>query len=308
MERGGGTSAPGVARRVGAAPVTARQLLTGPDQPTTVVATAGATYLATGAATAPVLSLATTTALRLPCAVLVAEALPPWRPGTTGVCGRGRIAVAGTTIRIARWWRPPAPRLSAGAPLRPAATWLARDHPQPLDAHGRDAATRLIRSLTGDDPRPPRAALDALLGRGAGLTPVGDDVVTALMVTLRAGAHPAAAALSTAIREAVAPVLRPREPDARTTVVSAALLWHATHGHCIPELAALLHHLGTAADTGTRWRAAADRLLRVGHSSGAGMLAGVALGVAMLACDERTPPHPPATVAPAATTVTGASR
>jgi hypothetical protein len=96
-----------------------------------------------------------------------------------------------------------------------------------------------------------------LLGKGAGLTPYGDDVLAGLLVTLRALGDGRADELAAEIDE-LAP--------ARTTFVSAALLKHAGRGECIPELAALL-----AAPSRDSYAA----LLRVGHSSGRGLAEGM---------------------------------
>lgn len=99
----------------------------------------------------------------------------------------------------------------------------------------------------------PDLDVDALLGAGPGLTPYGDDVLAGALVTLVALGSPAAATLAARVL-----------PQAfrRTTFVSAALLTHAARGECVPELAAYLAGGDPAA------------LLRVGHTSGAGLRQG----------------------------------
>jgi hypothetical protein len=101
------------------------------------------------------------------------------------------------------------------------------------------------------------AHLDAVLGRGGGLTPLGDDVVCGWLALHRAvGAEtPTAADV----------VRRARE---RTTLLSATLVEHAAHGEVIPEFAAWV--AASAADEPAR----AAALAAVGHSSGAGLLHG----------------------------------
>jgi len=110
------------------------------------------------------------------------------------------------------------------------------------------------------------AAATRLLGSGPGLTPSGDDVLTGFL----AGA--AAFGLDSGpLRETVA-VLAP----ARTTALSAALLWHAARGECIDELAGLAAVL-TSRRPGAPERAGpvVSRLLSVGHTSGAALALGL---------------------------------
>jgi hypothetical protein len=185
-------------------------------------------------------------------------------PGARGTVGGGRIELPGLRVRVTRWWRAPRPALHAVAGVAAP----------PLDDAGTAAAVgalvRGIRRLlpTRGHEFPAQAVLD-LLGRGPGLTPLGDDVLAGALVTLRAaGAHAAARALAV-------PVLA-HAPTA-TTFVSAALLAHAARGEAIPQLAALLHALGTPAQDAAR-----TELLRVGHTSGAGLLHGVAAALAAL--------------------------
>lgn len=107
-------------------------------------------------------------------------------------------------------------------------------------------------------------AVARLVGRGEGLTPLGDDVVCGWLAV-----HRAAGAPTPDVDEAV------RAHAHRTTLLSATLLDCALHGEGLPELGTWLHALGTPAEA----RAAAA-LLAVGGSSGAGLMAG-----AMLALD-----------------------
>jgi Protein of unknown function (DUF2877) len=122
-------------------------------------------------------------------------------------------------------------------------------------------------ALPGSGPVPVPAAthdhdlVRGLLGWGEGLTPVGDDVLAGMLVT-RTVLDPPAARRLAGLVDALAP--------ARTTAVSAALLRHAGRGECVPELAALLDGVPGALDA----------LLRVGHSSGAGLAQGVGLALA----------------------------
>ena len=110
--------------------------------------------------------------------------------------------------------------------------------------------------------------LDRLLGRGPGLTPLGDDVLAGWFTTRAALGRP---------DEELAAALR-RRPGA-TTLLSATLLDCAIRGEALPQLADWL-----ADPTGST----ADALLAVGATSGAGLLAGAQLALASLE-DHTTP-------------------
>ena len=105
-----------------------------------------------------------------------------------------------------------------------------------------------------------------LVGRGEGLTPLGDDLLCGWLAAHRA-AGVATPDLDAAVRR-LAP---------RTTLLSAGLLDCALHGEVLPELGAWLAAVGTPAEP---VRAAA--LLEVGHTSGAGLLHGARLALATL--------------------------
>jgi hypothetical protein len=248
--------------------------LVGRVRPATVVAsTESAVYFALEDERCTTICVAKPTAVRVPCAlVLGTDAVVPRLPvGAVGAVGRGLVSVNSTAYRVARWWRPPTVRPVAADPRRlgaalSALTGLVAD---PLDAAGRAAAGPLVQALAVGAPV--RPAVVRLVGRGPGLTPTGDDVLAAALVTLSALAPEAAAPLATAVID-VAP--------AATTAVSAALLRHAARGECIPQLADLLTAIVAGRDAGGLARAA-GALLSVGHCSGAGMVHGVILGVAV---------------------------
>jgi hypothetical protein len=203
-----------------------------------------AVYLATGDPECPALCLVDRQAVRVPCALLV-DAVPGLAVGTTGTAGAGALALPGFTGRVARWLRPLRPRRAA--PIR--GVW-ARPDPVLVD---------LTRALA--DGRPPDPYVLRLLGRGPGLTPLGDDLLAGLLVTL--------SARGCAAFEPAAAAVRAHAPS-RTTFVSAALLHHAARGECVPELAAFL-------DGGP-----VGALLRVGHTSGTGLARGALAGLGVL--------------------------
>jgi hypothetical protein len=110
-------------------------------------------------------------------------------------------------------------------------------------------------------------SLPSLIGRGEGLTPLGDDLVCGWL-----GASRAAGAATPGVDRAVRALLP------RTTPLSAALLDCALHGEVLPQFTAYLSALGTPAEP-----TAAAALLAVGHTSGAGLLHGARLALAALA-------------------------
>ena len=252
--------------------------LVGPARPAQVRAsTPQALYLEVDDADRTMVCLGSAQAVRVPCAVILeSKALPPVLPaGTIGSVGGSTIQIGSAAFRVGRWWRPPRPRgLGAVPPARLAGAvrWLTGRVADPLDAPGRAAVADLVGSIAeGAAPEP---AVDRLLGRGPGLTPTGDDVLAGALVTLSALGSPYAAGLAAAVLRSA--------PDA-TTSVSGALLRHAARGECIPQLADLLEAIGPWADdpaTGALPRAA-GALLAVGHCSGAGLLHGVLVGVAI---------------------------
>ena len=99
---------------------------------------------------------------------------------------------------------------------------------------------------------------EALVGRGSGLTPLGDDVLCGWLALHRA------AGVETPDHDARVRALLPR-----TTRLSAALLECAMRGEVVPEFAAYVAALGTPAEA-----IATAGLAAVGHTSGRGLLAG----------------------------------
>jgi hypothetical protein len=121
-------------------------------------------------------------------------------------------------------------------------------------------------------------AVAAMLGRGDGLTPLGDDVLCGWLAAHRA--------LGVATPEVDGAV---RAGLARTTLLSATLLDCALEGEVLPELGdwlvAVAAAPGAGAVAGHAW-AAARALLAVGATSGAGLMAGALLALEDLATRE----------------------
>ncbi|WP_370618265.1 DUF2877 domain-containing protein [Mumia sp. Pv 4-285] len=192
-------------------------------------------------------------AVAVPCGLLTGW--PDLAATRTVVLGEGVCVVDGRTLRVSRY-------VEARVAVRPA---LAADDLSDASllvavaAHLPTGTTAYDR-LGDDDPR----AVAGLLGRGPGLTPLGDDVLAGWLVTRYAAGLHAGQVVDRVLSDA----------PTRTTTVSATLLSHAARGEAVPELRALVDGLGAP---GTDARLAA--LLEVGHTSGAGLALGVALAV-----------------------------
>jgi hypothetical protein len=117
----------------------------------------------------------------------------------------------------------------------------------------------------------PRHRIDAdaatrLIGRGEGLTPLGDDLLAGWLAL-----HRAAGAATPEVDDVV------HSHAHRTTLLSATLLDCARHGEVVPEFAAWVGALGTS-DAPAR----ATALSAVGATSGAGLLHGARLALSAL--------------------------
>jgi hypothetical protein len=261
-----------------------RPVLAGPARPAELLGLSrGALYLST-AAQPGVLVVLCHDAARLPCG-LVLPATSAELPLTSLVSrsagfavGDGAVSWMGpdglVVLRAVREWAPPRP-----GPGRVAASALAAVRPVLADAVLADAGpagsdpgidSQVLAGLAdaARDYDASAAVAAHLLGRGPGLTPSGDDVLTGFLV----GA--AAFGLDVAALREVIEVLAP----ARTTALSAALLWHAGRGECIDELATVAGLL-CSPELGESGQAAAavSRLLSVGHTSGAALALGLVI-------------------------------
>ncbi|GAA3386660.1 DUF2877 domain-containing protein [Cryptosporangium minutisporangium] len=266
------------------ASVSLAPVLTGPVRAVPVTASLSrALYVDTLDPEIPALCLTAADAVRVPCALVLGPgvAVPTAAVGSTAWVGEGRIRLAsGASAAVTRWWRPSRPQvhlLHADARQR-ALRELAASPNGPageFDPAIQELAAQLATALTdATGSTGSTGAADgvrALLGRGDGLTPLGDDVLAGALVTLNAASHPAAHVLGSMVSGELA-----ARPGIATTPVSAALLAHAARGECIPELAAVL------TDSAARLEPAISALLRVGHSSGFGLLLGVDLALSVL--------------------------
>ncbi|MGI9156703.1 MAG: DUF2877 domain-containing protein [Marmoricola sp.] len=200
------------------------------------------------------LGVVTRSATHVPCALVLAGAaavdLSTVDRAEVGdgsvVLHAGRLQVA---VRLGRLANLLVPRLRSAPPSYVVERMLGHARVA-VDELGDPSALR----------RQVMASPSRLLGRGSGLTPLGDDVL--------AGWAAASVALGL-------PSTGP-DPRERTTLLSATLLDCARRGEVLPEFRALV--LALAAPNELRGvDKAARALAAVGHTSGAGMLLGACL-------------------------------
>jgi hypothetical protein len=146
----------------------------------------------------------------------------------------------------------------------------------PLD-RAADDVQALFEACAGDDAPRAGAAAERLLGLGPGLTPAGDDLVGAAFFAR----HLLAAGRGDAERwRATADALRARARE-RTHRISATLLGDLLAGDAYAPLHDLAAALLAVAPPGAAVEAA-ERLVRIGHSSGWDMLTGFLGGLGPL--------------------------
>lgn len=220
-----------------------------------------------------------------------------WRvsAGDRVLVGDGRVWLPGATVVSVRTRRPA--RVRWGAQPGPAAyaALLGEKASPVLRDRAREAADA---ALAGGALR---AAVGAMLGAGQGLTPSGDDALCGVLLALRAGGATVAHRL---VAEAV------RGLTHATTSLSASLLLAAADGYAVPDVVRLVALLTSGskdwqvppqpADSGvlrpscrsvdTAVGDALGRVLTIGHSSGADLVAGL-VGALEALCDH-TSPHP----------------
>jgi uncharacterized protein DUF2877 len=216
------------------APVRMRQALSGPPCRGRVLARfPSAVYVAVPYAFG-VIAVLGRDAVRLPCGLAVSA---------TNLDLPGDVVVGGGALRFGR------------IVIRPGRVMSARVERRPAPLRARVRAARAVVD-PADLTQPGR-----LLGRGAGLTPQGDDVLAGYLAGAAAYGVPA-----DDVR-----VVVDNEAASRTTTLSAALLRHAAAGEAIPQVGGLLDALGgrRALDS------ALAELFAVGHTSGAALASGV---------------------------------
>ena len=208
---------------------------------------------------------------RLPNSVMAATRFPPEVstviPAPAGVIiGDGGIEHAGRHLRVSRWWHP-CPELPPTQPsqIRALAQTCAELVPALDDAGiGEALARRSLNEVL--------RAGEALLGKGPGLTPEGDDIIVGALASYRLLGR----AAGLAANGFLASVERSLVPTAcrRTTRLSTSLIGHAVHGEVADALGRLLRAFTGRAELIPAVRA----LSALGHSSGPAMSFGAVRG------------------------------
>lgn len=203
--------------------------------------------------------------------------------------GAGRIALAGGEVVAldgAATWEPALPRFVAGdaEALRGRGAAMAaalgdRATPDSLDgARGREGLEALRRAVRDRDADAAARASERLLGLGGGLTPEGDDVLTATAAVMAAAGD--ALGFTAPERERFVAALVPADAAVRTTALSATLLALGAAGRVVEPVHRLLDLRGGDA----AWREALATLEATGASTGRAYAAAVAatlLGLAV---------------------------
>jgi hypothetical protein len=217
------------------APTRQRGMIAGPDLPGTVLGRFPSAIYIHVPAGFGVIALLTRDAVRVPCGLQL--------PSSSGEFPLDRLAgpvrVGGGALRIGTAEITVGRFVSVSVPRLPAPRRFDSDIDIDVDV----------------------AHPERLLGLGSGLTPSGDDVLAGYLVGAAAYGLPVEE-LRTFVRA---------EAPRRTTTLSAALLRHAAAGEAIPQVCRLL----LALDDGIGTDDALAGLLRVGHTSGAALAAGV---------------------------------
>lgn len=277
-----------MARRLtGAASDALLDLVRGTPRPATVVGAGQyATYvqLDAGADTngAGLLALVSREAVRVPCAIVLADtgspgALPPTElsPGARATVGANQVSWDGGSLTVVRWWSAARVTSAQAAPTDP------RELPRRLSTlrlalgeHRLPAAVPLALAVAADaigrcDPVAVADAVRPVLGLGTGLTPSADDAVAGLLLAARSWGGADGASTVSAVGALLAGDLL-----SRTTAVSAGLLRHAAEGRGAPEVVAAVEHL-TGSRVARDEQQALARLLALGHSSGRDTALGV---------------------------------
>ena len=195
-------------------------------------------------------------AVQVPCALRSRSRDPLPFDATSAYVRQGVLHLDGTPLVVGRF----------------TDVGVRRLDPEGITRRATDSATPLVVPPTAVSefvvrlclpPNLTAAHVSLLLGRGDGLTPLGDDILAGWLTVHRAAGVPT---------PTIDRLVRAHFP--RTTMLSATLLDCALHGEAIPEFASHLAALGTP-DEG----AATTALYAVGHTSGAGLAYGARLAL-----------------------------
>lgn len=256
-----------------------RGLLSGPETPATILgASSYAVWFLLGD---DVVVASTRDSSRLPNSVEVASDadggdLENVRDASNAVIGEGHIVAGNLEIAAVRWWDPkpalpPMSRRSLGAAIQGLpATVTGVDHARLRTAMRKRSSVDLT------------SAAVKLIGRGPGLTPEGDDYLAGGLAAVRLLGSAVGSVSTVRMLDAAADEIS-RLAHRRTTAFSAALIDHALRGDVAASAGAFLRALAGRGAVGASHR----ELLRVGHSSGPALAAGIVLGAQVLTTTRR---------------------
>lgn len=191
--------------------------------------------------------------------------------GSFAVIGPDRIVAGNLAIDVVRWWdpRPVLPSIS-----RPSLDAAVGGLPSAVT--GVDEAPLWTAMISGS-PMGLTTAAKMLIGKGAGLTPEGDDYLAGALAAARILGEAVGDLSLTRMLDAASMRLS-RLAHERTTTFSAALIDHAVRGNVAAPAGAFIRSLAGRGDIQFSHRA----LLEVGHSSGPALAAGIVLGARTL--------------------------
>lgn len=220
------------------------------------------------------------------------------QPGAPVTVGARDIVTGAEHYRLARTWRTAVPV------IRPCRQALAVLVDRLTDVEIGVSEPRVRALAVGLAAGEPRAAVRGLVGLGRGLTPGGDDVLAGTMIGLRAVGR---TVLLQQVRRAVGADIADR-----TTAISVDLLRLAATGQAGLESLAVLGaiHAAQRSSCGAghldALTAAIDKLLAIGHTSGADLATGLLIGLRTGAPDRPQPAGDPIVRGLAAAAVDGA--
>ncbi|MEV5889428.1 DUF2877 domain-containing protein [Nonomuraea fuscirosea] len=220
-----------------------------------------------------VIAVITGDATRLPNSVLLSTPLPQLTVGDEATVGDRTIDLGPLSLSVRRWWDP-APPLGRLDPARLAEAEAALADPPGAGLAGDEAVEQLADSCARGWLLGAVTAAERLVGLGPGLTPSGDDVLAGLLVTLRHLGRAARAERPQWLAGWLAATVT-FDARTRTTPLSATLLHCAARGEASPEVIAVLRGIAGR----QALEPALRRLHRLGHTSGADLAQGVAIGV-----------------------------
>jgi hypothetical protein len=258
-----------------ACPARVGDLISGPVRPVDVLGRfATALYLRLEGG--EVIALLSSDAVRLPIGLILPTSSREF-PLTSLI---GPVVVGSGAVHIGSWRCRVSRLVSVRAAAGLAPDRRACEHLRQLLAYHQSADPDLrLPDALPDDENTPEVAADLvrrLLGVGPGLTPAGDDVLAWLLVWLWSFGQ-RAEPLRLAVLAGLA---------AGTTDLSAALLRCAARGESIPQVNQLLQAMSASAWQG-RLDHAMYELVRVGHTSGTALAAGVLAAATMAIGDRR---------------------